>query len=319
MDTEQPLPATSEIPHNDDFPHNNRLIFQFLSAIGFAALEYDRHTNRIVCPSGARNRAMLIIIVHVTHSLSAFGLIQLSWLENASNYLSSLADTVRSFAIVYSYESLMLVALLHRHRFAAYFNQLRTVDGLLRSQLGARPDAGAVQRHFWMFSVVMLCTYLCCSFPLGCCVLGIELPQAFFLIEYMMMAISVGWYAVFLRYVSHCCLVRYACLRCRLCEALGSCGSVHDVRMVMFVLDELDEARAMLQDGFGSLLMCKLGIDGVNVIFCVYLMVFKMIHYGPWNGSFLDFVVYEWPYVFADVYMVRIYHHIGDEVRNMLC
>lgn len=311
------MDMVAEESRHYDFPHDDRRIFTFLSTNGLATLNYDRRTDRIECSASARNWGLIVLVIHLTRSATVFVLVQLSWLSTCANYLSTLTDTVRSFAVTYAFESLMVVALVHRHRYAEYFNHLRAVDRRSQSLLGIYPDGDAVRRHFWCFSAVLFVHYTCFSLTFGIHVFGCMMPGIFITVEYIVMGILVGWFTVFLRYATHCCVVRYSCLRHRLRKAVDvHGGSAQDLRRVMLVMQDLDEAKSMLNDSFGTMLTLKLAVDGLVVTLTVYMMLFKLLYDGGFNVPFVEFLVYECPFVIADVILIRIYQAVGDEVSS---
>lgn len=132
----------------------------------------------------------------------------------------------------------------------------------------------------------------------------------------IMLAIATG----FLQYAAHCLQMRYAVGRICLTEALGVTADEGTLNAVMRLLNEVDTAKEMLNDGFGTLLACKFGIDCFNVVLAVYVCLFRFVHRNQMNivQSFLDIVFFETPIVLAVVLMVRVYQAVGDEVSESI-
>lgn len=313
-------PAVSSTHYN--FPYDDRLIFRFLSIFGCTAFDYDSLTDRIRCSTANRNWALCMAAAHFAHGSAMFFYIQLMWLERYSHtYLSSIADTCRSFAIAYSYQSLIVVTVFLRHRYAAYFNRIRAIDKMMRLQLGITPDGMPIRRQFWWFAGVLFSNYSVVSLPLTLYEYSGQqtFGEFFYTLEYMFMALMIGMSTLFLRYAAHCCLVRYMCLRIHLADCVGLelNSTPSSVKAVVRAIGELDEAKEILNEGLGMLLLWKIFIDGVNLMLSVYVAVFKVATTGIIDNLwFVGHVFFEWPFVIAHVWMMRIYQAIGDEVSK---
>lgn len=280
------------------------------------ALNYDPLTDRLRSRLVTRNWAICMVVLNVSVAFVLFAFVQIRWTLVEANYLSSTADSFRGFATIYAFESLIVVAVLNRHRYAAYFNHLHHVDRCLLRYLDIAPNVDEVRRGFWRFATWLLSNYIVISIPLSVHVYGSKsLAEAAFMFEYGLMAIWMGLTSGFLRYAAHCCLVRLTCVRIRLAQAVGAAGNRRDVHVVILAMDEMDAAKQMLNDGFNMLLTWKLGVDGLNTILSVYLIIFKVFNNGGiFTIQFVELMFYEMPYLIADILMVLVYHNIGVEV-----
>lgn len=301
------------------FPYDDRYLFHFLSILGGTALDYDPYTDRIQCTTANRNWALFTAAVHFAHSLVMFFYIQLLWLERYSDdYLPSVVDTCRSSAVFYSYQSLAVIAVLQRQRFADYFNLLQDIDKILLQRLYITIDGRAIRRPLWWFLGIMFCNYMLILLPLTLYQYRGQTPgEMVYTFEYMFMAIMMGMSTIFLRYTAHCCLVRYTCLRVRLAEAVssGQSDASVTVKAVVYSMGELDGAKEIVNEALGVLLLWKVCIDMLNWMLSVYVMICHVAAKGRIDDlSFVRHVLYEWPFLIAHVWMMRVYQAIGDEV-----
>lgn len=280
------------------------------------SLYYDPRTGQLHSSLIKRNWVVCVATLNMFVAYELFVNVQIRWTNISLNYLSSTADSLRGFATTYAFQSLVFVAVMCRHRYAAYFNFLQRIDRGLRNQLNVGPDIGAARRSFWRYAGWLLSNYLIVSLPFSIALYGKDTVVEFaYMLEYGLMAIWMGLISGFLRYAAHCCLVRFACVRGRLEMAVGLGGNRRDVHLVILLLEEMDVAKQMLNDGFNALLTCKLAIDGLNMIISVYLITFNIInHGGVFAIKFLESMFYEIPYFITDVLMVQIYHRLGNEV-----
>lgn len=82
------------------------------------------------------------------------------------------------------------------------------------------------------------------------------------------------------------------------------------------LLDDVDTAKKMLNDGFGTLLTCKLGIDVFNTVASVYFIIYKLLYRSGLRRAFgmVDFTFYEFPYIVMNILMIRYFQALADEV-----
>lgn len=303
------------------FLRTDRCIFRLFSALGMPPLDFDRHGERIISSPVSRNCTLIVLLVNFVIAIVLFIRVQLVWQARLCNNLSSVSATIRGFATVYAYEALVIVAIWHRHRYAAYFNHLNAIDQHMWLSQGVRPNHRRLRRKFWLHTGIWMFNYLVVSMPLGIYVFVNEsMLEAGYMTEYVFMAVMLGGSTAFLQYAVACYLVRIACARQCLTDAVGAAGSLSDIKSVLRILGELDTAKEMLSEDFGPLITWKFLIDGANTILIVHLTIIKMLSFqlSTWLG-FADYAIYEWPYIVADVTLVMFFQAIGDAVRACVC
>lgn len=321
---QEPLSRTSPNttpPIQGTFFSDNRNIFNFLTAFGLVTLLYDPHTDRVHHWPTPANCAVLFVALNAIVACVLFVDVQLKWAKEVTSIMYNIPDLFRSSALVYQYAAMFTVSLLHRNRYVAFFNHLSHVDRVTSHLLGDHwPSATittSVRHSFWSFCGTLLVHYLFVSMPLRLYLFGtMSVKAAAFMGEYNLLAIQCAVTTALLRFAAQCCLERSHCLRDCLRDALTS-DDERSVRTVLRALHELDGAKELLNDGFGTLLMCKLAIDELNVVSSVYLMIHRMLHNdGIGALEWVEFTLYELPYVVADVLMVRTFKALGDEVSD---
>lgn len=307
------LPQALSFASRQSYLNDDRHIYTWLAFFGVPPIHYDRHTDRILCTVTARNWAIFVLVGNFCGAVYLFYTVQMRWFVNSSHFLSSVTDISRGVATMYAYEVLIVVAVLQRHRYARYFNYLSELD----AQYG-RPSDDIVRRQFWWHAVGLYGNWLLVSMPVGIYVNGDRrLDDSAYMVEYIIMGLVIGTVSVFLQYAAHCLQVRYACVRHCLLAAVGGYGGNNEVKCAMRMLSAMEEAKEQLNRGFGTILLAKLAIDGVNVILSVYLVICKIR--GPdfeWI-RFFDYAAYEWPFMLTNVFMVKVYQALGDEVSAL--
>lgn len=320
------LSPAMETGGGSTFLAGDRNIYRLLSMLGLPAFHYDRRADLLVCTTVRLLWTLFVVIMYTLGTIELFYRVQIEWFLNSTRWLSSLSDTVRSMSITYAYQSLIIVTLCYRQRYATYFNFLNDVDRSIWSLFAVRPDYGAVRRSFWWLTGVWLFNHLLVSLPIELyftaskkMVYANELENLCFTSEYCVTAIGLGMTSIFLSYVAHCLQIRYACMRARLAEAVAGYGQLHEVKAAMLMLDEMETAKELLNDGFGPLLMWKLAIDGLNVVTSVYFTIYKLFNRGVIDKvhAVFTYVLYESSYVVVDVVMVHYFQALGDEVSEM--
>lgn len=301
------------------FLYDDRRIFQFLSAFGMPALDLNLDADQLLCLSARRNWTLLCLLINLALVIVLYVHVQLEWLARSNDWLASFTDAIRGLSNMYAYELLIVVALLHRQRYAAYFNYLNDIDRNFGQLFDIGPNRALVRRTFWVHSAWLLFIYVCVSTPMGIYFFGkASVPEASYMIEYAVMAIMMGMVTMFLQYAAHSCQIRYACARECLSVAMGRASvRLVEVKSAIRLLSDVDQAMEQLNESFGTLLACKLTIDGTNTILVVFITMFKLTHDGLVHKvRLLDYVLYEWPYIFVAFLMVRYFQAIGDEVSE---
>lgn len=240
---------------------------------------------------------------------------QLRWFVLSSHFLSSFTDLSRGLATMYAYEVLLLVAALQRHRYAEYFNYLKEMDVSFPCLCDAKL-AASVRRTFWWHVGGLLGNWLLISMPVGIYVNGDgRLADSAFMVEYIIMGLVIGVMTGFLQYAAHCLQVRFVAVRRYLTVAVSGYGREAEVKCVLRMLSAMETAKEKLNSGFGTMLLLKIAIDGVNIILSIYLVICKMRGEDFTFLRFFDYAVYEWPFMLANVVMVNVFQALGDEVR----
>lgn len=301
----------------------DRKIIKFIAVFGMPSVYYNRHLDRLTCSRLRLNCTLLAVTVYFVITLYLFNRVQMVYLFRSEHWLASLSDVVRGSSITYAYQLLVCVALVQRRRYTAYFHQLVEVDRHIWQRFHVQPDGDRVRRAFWRHMSGWVLNYLLLAWPSSMYYYGtVSLADCLFVTAYLVTAIGQGVVTLFVQYAAHCCQVRFECIRQRLAEAVQDRvgDRLGDVTAAMQLLNEMDEVKEHLSNGFCSLLTWKLAIDMLNAVLSVYFTCFKLLHRSGPNlvRGLVDFSTYELPFQVSNVLMVGYFQAIGDEVSDAI-